>query len=315
MKTVLWRLVLILLIALPGAQALAQDDDQEPVQGAVEIIHIDLFVTEADGTERPVLDQTSLETGETLRTDEQGVALITWFYDGTESVLNPNSSLTVNEFTGTKDDPFVLELTLDQGHMVSGLGDYAADIGGGDWVLNTPAYAIKLLRGQIEVSVAEDGASMLYVTEGRAEVMVGDADPITVDEGQYYDGAMVGAISEDGITPALSGVCTAVANTNLVVRMFPSENSQRLDGVTEGQELWVRAGTEGALWLQIYFETDPFQEDLHNFGWVYGPATTLDEAACDAIPRAAIVGRLYGGPGVENAEELEETDPIEKEDE
>lgn len=314
MKSLLMRMGLVVILALPGALALAQDD--QPVLGAVNSIVPNVYIRGINDDVRQVFDRSNLETGEFLYTDETGVALVTWFYDGTESVVSPNTRLTVNEFSGTSEGPFVIDLDLEVGHIVSGLGSTAA-ASDGAWTLATPEFTVRLLSGQLEATVDDDGVSLVVVTEGEAEVTAGEGDPVTVGANEYFSsaGGAVTTLAGDGITPTLSGACTATANTNLVVRMFPSENSQRLDGVPEGQVMWVRAGTEGNLWLQIYFQTDPLQADLHNFGWVYGPATTLDESACAQIPRAVLIGRLYGGPGVDNADDLVETAPIEEEEE
>lgn len=308
MRTGLICFVVVVMLAVMSAGALAQDDDA-PVLGAVNVIEPNVFVTETDGEERPVFDLTSLESGEALRTDETGVALVTWFYDGTEVVLGANAQLTINSFSGESDTEFEIDLTLDAGHLAGGIGSVAS-ASGGTWKLSTPAFMIQVISGQFEVMVNEDGTAWLVVTKGSVELAQADDDWVTVEANHYFAGDGVQALSDDGVTPNVSmdGICTASASTNLVVRMFPSENSQRLDGVPEGQTLWVRAGTQGKLWLQVYFETDPVQDDLHNYGWVYGPATVMDEAACDGLPRVALVGRMYGGPGVDNADSLTPTE-------
>ena len=314
MKSVRFMLVLVLVaVGVMGTAALAQDDEDQPVLGAIDIVEPNLFITE-EGAERPVYDLTSFEPGETLRTDETGVALVTWFYDGTESLLGMDANVTLNSFSGTNTTAWDVDLTLNAGLLVSGVGAVAADVGdGGTFVVSTPTFSVQLLRGQMEMMVDEDGVVSLYVTEGRAEVSMEGMDTLTVDANQYYvDGmAEAAAMTDDGVTPNMEGLCTATTNTNLVVRMYASEDSQRLDGVPSGQEFWVRAGSEGFLWLQVYFETDPNQPDLHNFGWIYGPATDFDLEACPGLPHAELAAQLYGGPGIENSEMVDETEPIE----
>ena len=298
---------LIVTIAWMGVSpALAQDTTptpQPPVLGAINIIAPDVYRTPAGGTETRLSAHSVFNPGDTLRTDQNGTALVTWFYDGTESVLGPNSSLTLNDFSGEAKGAYVINLTLHSGHLVSGLGGIAADLStGGSWTLTTPAFNVKLLRGQFTVTVT-DNATTLAVTEGRVEVTIGSGEPFPVDANQYLvstDGA-VKMLSDDGVTPNLTGVCTATAKSNLNVRLAPNQDSRRLGGVQADQVFWVESGTEGNLWLQVYYQTPPEDEEGHNYGWVYGPAVTLDQTACANLVRAPLDARMYGGPGIENS--------------
>jgi hypothetical protein len=152
MKALL-RFSLIFAVALMGvSSALAQDETptvQAPVLGAINIIAPDLYRTPAGGQETRLIAHSVFDPGDTLRTNENGTGLITWFYDGTESVLGPNSSLTLNDFSGEATGAYVINLTLHSGHLISGLGGIAADLStGGNWTLSTPAFNVQLLRGQ-----------------------------------------------------------------------------------------------------------------------------------------------------------------------
>jgi len=308
MKSIL-RLSLIsvvVLVSLIGSGVWAQDDAPQPVLGAINIIQPELFMTAPGAEEEEYLRGPSVfDVGESLRSDETGMALITWFYDGTESVLGPNSTLTLNNFSGDAKDAFVVDLTLEVGHLVAGMGGIANMSESGAFTVATPAFTVKLLRGQFELTVAEDGATTLVVTEGRVEASVEGGEPVAVDGGQVLTGTAGAALGEaqdfanDGVSVNLTGVCTATAGTNINVRLAPNEDSRRLGGVPGGQVFWVRAGTEGNLWLQVYFQTDVIDEEGHNYGWVYGPAVTLDEAACVDLIRAPLDAQLYGGPGIE----------------
>ncbi len=316
MKSLIIRLSLIVIVLLAGSTALAQDDAPvTPVRGAINIIVPEVYSTAADGTETRLIAPSIFDPGDTLRTDAEGVALITWFYDGTETVLGQNSSLTLNSFSGEPDADFTIEIELHEGYLVTGLGGVAADLAqNASWTLVTPAFSVRLLRGQFEITVGTDGATELMVTEGRVEVLVGDAAPFPLDQNQYLVGAPGTAevISTDGVTPELPGVCTASAPTNLNVRLAPNEDSRRLGGVMAGQTLWVRSATEGRLWLQVYFQTEPTDEEAHNLGWVYGPAVELDPDTCATLLRAPLDAHLYGGPGIDKSPGAAgESEPVE----
>lgn len=306
MKSRLLLSVLLVMLALVSAvdRSAAQD---EPVLGAINIIVADLYITPADGGEEVRLIEHSIfDPGETLRTDERGVALITWFYDGTETALGQSSRLTLNSFSGTAADTFVIDMELHEGHLAGAVGDLAADIAvDGEWLIKTPQFTVRPLRGQFEITVSADGETRLIVTEGRVEVLVGDEAPFPVDQNQYLIGApgVAEVLTNDGITPneALAGdLCVATTPANLNIRLAPNEESRRLGWVEAGQKLWVRAETEGGLWYQVFFTTADDDEEAHNYGWVYGPAVEL-EGACDVLLRAALDGHMYGGLGVDEA--------------
>lgn len=319
--------LLVAALALAGGHtgAFAQGDGEggsaprAPVRGAINIVAPNLFVTPADGGEETRLIASSvLDPGETLRTDETGSALVTWFYDGTETVLGPESRLTLNSFNGAADEDFVIDVELHQGHLVGGVGDLVAEVSDdGEWTITTPDFVARPLHGQFELTVTPDGATRLIVTEGRVEVLVDGADPFPVDGGQVLEGApgTTQAISADGVTPSdallESGVCTATTPVNLNVRFAPNEDSLRLGGVAAGQQFWVRAATEGRLWLQVYFEAAPEGVNTPNYGWVYGPAVELAADDCATLVHAPLDAVIYGGFGVDEPRGPEaETDPI-----
>lgn len=303
-------LVLLLLLALTGPAALAQDATPQPlVWGAINIIVPDVFITPADGGDEIRLPApSSFDAGETLRTSESGTALITWFYDGTETIIGQNSRVTLNSFSGPADQAYVIDMELHAGHIAGAVGPVAAEgRDPGTWAIKTPAFTAHPLGGQFELTVTPEGEARLIVTEGSVDVLAGDAPAFTVDAGQYLVGApgVTEAISTDGISPTApliaTGICTASAPVNLNVRSAANEDSRRLGGVPADRTLWVRASTEGNLWLQVYYATDPDDVTGHNFGWVYGPAVELNADSCGGLLRTALDARMNGGPGVDQA--------------
>ncbi|MBN1202081.1 MAG: hypothetical protein JXJ20_09515 [Anaerolineae bacterium] len=308
MKSSLVRLSLILavmLTSLIGTTALAQEP--QPILGAVNIIQPELFILEPGADEEGVIrSPTVFDPGEQLRTDATGNVLITWFYDGTETAVAPNTTLKLNDFSGDSSGAFVLDLEIVSGYIASGMGDIAAMSEEGAWTIKTPAFTVKPIKGQFEIMVDAEGKSTLVVSDGRVEAS-SDGNTITVNENQYLVGAPGEAqtLSEDGITVALEGVCTATVGTNMNVRLAPSEDSRKLGSTPADQVLWAMAGTEGNVWLQVYFMTGVTDEEGHNYGWIYGPAATLDEATCAGLLRAPLVAHLYGGPGIDKDEQAQ----------
>lgn len=291
-------LLIVLLLACVGGAA-AQDT---PILGSVVIVRSNVYMTPVGGTEARLGGPTQFEPGEVMRTDETGAALITWFFDGTESVVGPNTTVTLNNFSGGVAADFVLDVELKSGRLVSGVGKVAGANEAGHWTLTTPAFTVRLVQGQFDAFVSEDGVSTVVVTQGAAELLSDDADPVMVETNYAItagpdDDPAVNTLSEDGVTVSLEGACTGVAETNVHVWLAPSENSRRLGTVSEGQVFWVRSGTEGNLWLQVHYQTAPDDEEGHNYGWVYGPAVTLDEEACQGMIMSPLGAFLYGGRG------------------
>jgi hypothetical protein len=292
------RLGLALVLTLVGLPAALAQDDNTPVLGTVTITTPEIYVEDQSG-ERRVFEPIPFEMGEILRTDATGNALITWFYDGTETALGPDSMLKLNEFTGASFNEFVINLELQQGHVVAALGDIASTSENAAWILTTPAFQIHPLSGQFETMVDDEGATTLIVIRGQVEYRTGEDDSRLIDAGQYLTAAPDNApgdpqeLSADGTTINLDGLCTATTRTNLNVRQAPNEDSRRLGGARTGQVFWVRSGTEGNLWLQIYYRIDNY-----DYGWVYGPALTLDDSTCADLIRPSLNARLFGGPGL-----------------
>jgi hypothetical protein len=319
LKRSMLRIILVGAIALMGlgsSAVLAEPNaqDEAPVLGAVNIIISRLFMIETGATEEAYITQpTVFDPGEVMRTDETGVALITWFYDGTETVVNSSTRLTLNAFSGGVADDFVLDLELHEGHNKGGIGNVASEGDTGSWTITTPAFMFKVVRGQFEVSADADGNTQLIVTEGRVEVMSGPDDdtPLVVDANSYIIAGAnsdpgegdIRTLSEDGMTVALDGVCKGIiapeGGGGVNIRLAPTENSRRLGDAPEGQELWVRSSTEGNLWVQVYYQTDVTDEEGHNYGWVFGPAVTLNEESCATLVRSVLAAELYGGEGID----------------
>lgn len=306
----------IIMMGIVGSVVLAQDDEPvDPVHGAVNIIIPELAMMEVGASsEISVRSATVLDVGETLRTDLTGVALITWFYDGTESVLGPGSKLTLNDLSGDQASAFVLDMSLEAGHLVSGVGYRVQDNPDGEWVVRTPKFDFSPARGQFDLMVDEDGTTRLIVTFGYVEILTG-GDPVKVEANSFVvDGGSPQTLSDDGFLPNFESFCSATANTNLNLRLGPNEATRRLDSVDQGQQFWVRSSTEGNVWVQVFYQTDPLDEEGRNYAWVFGPAITIDEASCGTILRAPLASVLFGGLGIDKDPKINPDMDLSRED-
>ncbi|MEL7675024.1 MAG: hypothetical protein AAGU78_14900 [Chloroflexota bacterium] len=293
------------LIALDGATApRAQAQDPGVNRGTINIIRPEIYLTQAGEAEGRIGMPTTIQPGERLRTDGTGVALITWLPDGTESVAGPGTQLALERFAGERERGFDVALELSAGQLRMGIGDLGAAGGASAWRVRTPAFEAALAQGRFELRVGEEGQTTLIVTEGSAEITRADGAPLRVAANEFVTArpgdapAEAQRLSLDGVEVALSGVCTGEARANVNVRLAPSESSRRLGGLIEGQRFWVRAATDGRLWLQIYYRTPEDDPEAHSYGWVYGPIAALDEAQCADLVRAPLDAQIFGGPGI-----------------
>ncbi len=289
----------VLLIApLP---ARAQEDTPAPaLLAAVNIIVPELYRTPA-GEDNPtrVPAPTVLAEGDRLLTDASGVVLITWINNGTETILDSDTMLTVTRLAGVDATDAQVEVELSAGRVIAGAPALPE---GARWHLTTPALSVTPLAGRFDITVERDGTTLLIVTTGQVEVSGPDGASHVLSENEYLsvtpgDAAIEPAqLSSDGVSVSVPGVCTATAATNVNVRAAPSEESRRLGGIKAGEVLWVRAATGGNLWLNVYYEPARTAE-RSAFGWIYGPAALLS-ADCGTILRAPLDAVLFDGPGI-----------------
>jgi len=308
-------LALIALGALAAPHAQAQEPETAGEQAAINIIRPEIYLTPVGEEERRIGMPTTLDAGETLRTDETGVALITWLPDGTEFVLGPGTRLTLEQFEGSRESQMDVALRLDSGQLQMGIGEMGAGGSASAWRVAAPAFEARLFQGRFELRVSESGKSTLIVTEGSAEIEPpGGGDPLPVGAHEFVSAqpgelpAEAERLSLDGVEVALTDVCTGVTRANVNVRIAPSESSRRLGGLVEGQRFWVRAATEGRLWLQIYYRTADDDREAHDYGWVYGPIAALDEDHCEDLTAAPLDARLFGGDGAADMRPAEPAD-------
>lgn len=313
MNRQLLSMALALIVLCTTAAPRAQAQDPGIHRGTINIIRPEIYLAQAGEAEGRIGMPTTIQPGERLRTDSTGVALITWLPDGTESIAGPGTLLELERFDGDRERGFDVALALSSGQLRLGIGDLGAAGGASAWRVRTPAFEVGLARGRFELRVDEDEQTTLIVTEGRAEIAQADGMPLRVAANEFVTARPGGAPAEaqrlslDGVQVALSGICTGEARANVNVRLAPSESSRRLGGLIEGQRFWVRAATDGRLWLQIYYRTAEDDPEAHSYGWVYGPIAALDEALCADLVRAPLDAQIFGGPGV-GGEDVTEDD-------
>ena len=101
-------------ISLPASPVHAEE-----IEASVEVLESRVEIMEL-GTKswETVHSDTFVSSGDRIRTDETGSALITWFGDGTFIELQPNSELIIEEFS-VDDESFVIDASLIQGSILN----------------------------------------------------------------------------------------------------------------------------------------------------------------------------------------------------
>lgn len=213
--------------------------------------------------------------GDVIRTDAQGSARITFFADGTDVTLQPNTVYRIERFSG-QDDAFSLTVEVLAGQAVHRLQRILNS--GSSYDVKTPGMTLAARGTVFAVRVEETGRSAMIVAEGT--VSAADADgEVAVPSGYGVRAEVEGTLSEvvaatsfDQLDSALDG-CTASVTTpddvSLNVRKGPSRDNELL-GTVFADTLDVFYGvSQAGSWYRIPFED--------GYGWILSPSATISD--------------------------------------
>ena len=259
--------------ALPSANAQAQDElvaTLEVFDAGVEIKRVgtDLWL--------PVNIESLVGQGDSIRTDETGEALITFFADGTSAELEPNTEIIITEFVGD-DDSFDLTLEVLRGITRQQFAKLLDRDENSSYQVVTPGITMTIRGTDFAVRVEDGGRSALITTDGLVDA---NTTPVEVGFGARAesDGDLsdvVPAANFDELDAALDG-CTA-ANTLsgdilFVIRRAPTSDSQIITTLTPSKIEHVFGVSADEAWYRT-----PIDIPLFEFGWVSSALVELDE--------------------------------------
>lgn len=221
----------------------------------------------------PVSVEAIVGVGDIIRTDETGEARITFFADGTDVTIEPESEYRIIEFEGDDED-FQLTVEVIVGQTVHRLGrtlgtDSAYEI-------DTPGMTLSARGTEFAIRVEDNGRSAMLVTEGDVDANTDESEAnIPVEFGVRSEmgqplSDVVRASSFEELDAGLDGCTVSVTTTDdvsLNVRLGPDLAQARI-GTIAAEDITEFFGVnEGGTWYRIEFQG--------NFAWVLSSTATI----------------------------------------
>lgn len=259
----------LMILAILGAVS-AQGERAatlEVISGGVEMLRV--------GTDNwiAVNVETVVGVGDVIRTDETGVARITFFSDGVDTDVQPSSEYRIDTFEGD-DTTFTLQVSVLVGQTTQRLQrilDAAST-----YSIETPGMTLAARGTEFAVRVEDSGRAAMLVTEGVVDAS-NEADSAEVpaefgirseEDAPLSD--VVRASSFEQLDNALDGcsaTVTTVDDVSINVRSAPSVDAEQI-GFVSASEIdlfYGRTATTG--WYRIDFED--------GFGWILASAADV----------------------------------------
>lgn len=218
--------------------------------------------------------------GDVIRTDETGRARITFFEDGTDTELLPNTVYRIDEFRGDA-NRFEISVSVLIGQSLQRLNRLID--ANSSYNIDTPGMQLGARGTVFEVRVEDSGRSAMLVAEGQVNA-TDDGESASVEPGFGIRAALDTGLSEvvkattfAGLDAALDG-CTASIETmddlSINVRLSPSLDAE-LVGTIEPADVNHFVGVnEGGNWYRIEYQ--------NGYGWILSTTATVD-SACDGL--------------------------------
>lgn len=263
---------LLLLLSFSAAQAQGElAATLEVLAGGVEMQRVNTV------NWIPLRVEAVVGVGDTIRTDGTGRARITFFADGTDTEILPNTEFRINRFEGG-DASFTLNAEVVVGQTVQRLSRLLDASSSYD--ITTPAMNLVARGTQFSIRVETNGRSAMLVQEGDVDASSETSDPASVAPGFGVRAASDGALSDvvrastfEELDAAIDG-CTATLTTaddvSLNVRSGASTSSQLLGYIGANEVVRLFGVSESGAWYRIPFED--------GFGWVLSSTAVIAEA-------------------------------------
>lgn len=315
------RLLLVgLMLFMAFAPLVAEVNAQDDLVAALEVIDAGVQVKRVDTANWvPVRVETLIGPGDVIRTDATGQARITFFADGTQVNLEPETEYRIIEFSGDEDE-FTLTVEVLAGITRQQFERLVGE--GSSYTVVTPGAAMTVRGTDFAIRVEHDGRSSVLTYEGlvaanedgegaevppnfglRAEVDKRLSDVVPATTFEELDFALDGC----------PGTFDTAADVNLNVRLGPGAQFDRVGTIPPAGITNIIGVNEGDDWYRI-----PFRD---GYGWVYSATMTVDwlatcslavypDGRMEDISRYALVGNveingfvavevanMRGGPG------------------
>lgn len=212
--------------------------------------------------------------GDTIRTDETGSARVTFFADGTDVTLEPNTEYRIVEFQGDEED-FQLTVEVLVGQTTHRLNRVLG--ANSSYDVETPGMTLAAQGTEFRIRVEDSGRSGMLVSEGVVDAGTDDGSADVPPEFGIRSAVseplsdVVRASTFDELDAALDGCTvsvTTIDDVSINVRLAPSLDQERL-GIISAAEIDTFFGvSEDGQWYRIAFEDD--------FGWILSSSASVD---------------------------------------
>jgi hypothetical protein len=274
-KQVLFMLGICLLLISSPAKSNAQNE----LAATLEVLSPGVTVQRVNTSDPIAVSvEAIVGVGDVIRTDDTGQARITFFADGTDTELLPNTEYVIEAFTGDEEN-FSIAVQILAGETVQRL-NRILDVNS-SYEINTPGMALAARGTTFSIRVERGGRTGMLVSEGTVEA---GAEADTADVSANFgirseaDGLLsdvVPATTFEELDAALDG-CSASAviqgDVRFNVRLGPSLEAQRVGTVDPSMIDRFIGTVEDGEWYRIAFRG--------GFGWVQiGGADISDTCA------------------------------------
>lgn len=244
--------------------------------------------------------------GDVIKTDETGEARITFFADGTDVTLEPNTEYRLVEFQGDDED-FQLTMEIIAGQTAHRLNRVLG--ANSNYAIDTPGMTLGAQGTVFAVRVEDSGRAGMLVFEGTVEASAEDVNADVPPE--FGIRSAVGSPLSDVVRAstfaeldaALDGCAVSVTtqdDTSINVRVGPALEQTRIGTILpEEIDTFFGVNEDGA-WYRIEFDDA--------FGWMLSSTAQID-ANCAGL-------RVFANDFVEGdastSETPAETEPTEE---
>ncbi|MFN8527050.1 MAG: SH3 domain-containing protein [Anaerolineae bacterium] len=213
--------------------------------------------------------------GDTIRTDATGRARITFFADGTDTELLPDTEYRIDAFSGDEQQ-FQISAAVVVGQTIQRLSRLLD--ASSSYELITPGMSLGARGTQFTVRVEEGGRSAMLVSDGT--VAAGQTtDEAAVSPGYGIRAEVGGELSDvvlastfDQLDAALDG-CTSVLTTSddvsLNVRQGAATDYPRVGTAAASDVTNLIGVTESGGWYRIVYRD--------GFGWILSTTAVIDD--------------------------------------
>jgi hypothetical protein len=274
------RLILLVTISLSVLLAGAMTHAQTPTELAatLEVLDAGVEVLRVNTSNwLPIRLEAIVGVGDMIRTNQTGRARITFFENGTDTELLPNTTYQINRFEAIANS-FTLEAEVVVGQTIQRLGRLLD--ANSNYTILTPGMTL-VARGTVfRIRVEETKRSAMLVDEGAVDADTTDATanvPLGFGIRADFGGTLsdiVRATTFEQLDSALDG-CPATITTpddvTINVRIAPNRQAPIIGGLFAETITTLYGRTETTKWYRVLLDD--------GFGWILSSTATIGACA------------------------------------